>query len=155
MHHLDATSTCNMCGKGLCSDCTNRFEMPFCEACLLQHNKAIEKEVYVGFAIMLVIFFGAMYFYWNILFSHQQKFEPFLLLIGLLFSFSYWGWKFLSNYLPRLQQGSLFTWIIYLYLKFTAAYFVGFIVGPYQIYKMVKNLRISRKIKKQIEAGVI
>jgi hypothetical protein len=78
---------------------------------------------------------------------------PTAALLGLLFAFTYLGWKFLTNYFPQLWGGTGTLWLVYLILKFIAAYFIGLIVGPFQIIKMLNQLRILSRVKHQIATG--
>lgn len=152
---MDATATCNNCSKGLCSKCSSRFSLMLCESCLLEHNKSIAIEMYIGLAITTIILIGSAVF--MIMQTNTGEDVNILnaLLVGLLFSFTYWGWKFLSTYFPSLTVATGNVWIIYICIKFTIAYFIGLLVGPYQIYKMLRDIKIAKKIKNQIEKGEI
>ena len=149
----DANGTCQDCGKALCGECVSRFDFPLCESCLLTHNTNVSKELYFGLAITAIIFLVVTYFiYMNI--DQQQNLGKSMFMGGLMAG-TYWGWKFLSDYFPRLTMGSSNVWFIYLFLKFIAAYFIGLFVGPYQIFKMFKELGTIQKVKAQISSGEI
>ena len=53
-----AVATCNLCGKGLCSECAERFAPPLCEACLLSHNRnvAVRFAVELGITLLIAVF---------------------------------------------------------------------------------------------------
>lgn len=144
----DAVGQCNGCQVGLCGDCVTRFTIPSCERCFVSHNKAVALEMYKGLGITAVIFALGVWF----AFSHPMpgaKTGTFLLM-GLLLSFTYWGWRFLSEYFPRLSGGSIIVWFFYLGIKLIAAYLVGILVGPYRIYKMARELHLARKENKRV-----
>lgn len=153
---LDATATCQECGKGLCINCSSRFNVILCEGCLLNHNKSVSREMYIGLAITISIFIGFTYLLGTMTLHHGKTvgFEK-AWIFGLLLSFTFWGWRFLNNYLPTLASGTGAVWIIYLFIKFTAAYFIGILVGPYQIFKMSKEIYRVQKVRGQITRGEI
>jgi hypothetical protein len=86
-------------------------------------------------------------------FGHTALPLPSAALIGALFAFTYWGWKFLSSYFPTLWYGTGIVWLIYVVLKFIASYFIGLIVGPFQVIRMLNQLRIVNRVKHQIASG--
>ena len=153
---MDATATCQSCNKGLCVECSSRFDMMLCEPCLLAHNKSVAQEMYTGLAITATILLGFAFFMGTRETSTGESLGVInALLPGLFLAFSYWGWKFLSDHLPFLTMATGTVWLIYFMFKFFLAYFIGLIVGPYQIYKMFKEINSVKKTKKQIERGDI
>ena len=150
----DATATCMNCNKGLCVECSSRFSSILCEPCLIEHNKSVARTMYIGLAITVIIFLGFMSIFGSMQSStgetlgYSKAIFP-----SLLFAFTFWGWKFLSDYFPRLTMGTGNVWILYFIFKFFAAYFIGLIVGPYQIFKMMRELNTVNKTKKQIESN--
>ncbi len=52
-------------------------------------------------------------------------------------------------------MGTTSVWGVYFMLKFIGAYFIGLFVGPYQIFKMFKELGKIQKVKAQIARGEI
>lgn len=152
-HHTDraAVATCEKCPKGLCHPCANHFESILCQQCLLKNNKSKAKEVYIGLAVTIAIFFSSSYFLGTFLKGGTHSFDFSKgWLISLLLAFTYWGWVFLTDYFPSLLEGTGDTWLMYFSVKFIASYFIGIIVGPYQILKMLKEIYIIQKTKKQV-----
>lgn len=151
---MDATATCQDCGKGLCVDCSSRFNLILCEPCLLKHNSLVSRQMYLGLAFTVVIFVAATYFFGSVT-SGTGKSMGYsnAAFVGLMLAFTYWGWRFLSDYFPRLTGGSGGMWLVYLLLKFMAAYFIGVIVGPYQLFKHFYALHVARGTKKKIARG--
>lgn len=149
----DATATCQGCGKGLCVDCTSRFNMVLCEPCLLAHNARLSRQMYLGLALTVVIFVVATYFFSSGAGASLKVGSA--AFTGLLFAFTYWGWRFLGNRFSPPMVGGVFAWLMYLALKFIAAYFIGLIVGPYQIFKHFRDLYRTRSVKQQIARGEV
>jgi hypothetical protein len=73
------------------------------------------------------------------------------LIIGLLLAGTNWGWKFLSAHFPRMTGGSSNVWLVYLTIKLMASSFIGIFVGPYQIYRMIRELRTAREAVQFVE----
>lgn len=150
---LDATATCQGCNKGLCVDCSSRFNVTLCEFCLLSHNRSVEKEMYKGLAITIFIFSVVTYYIGDSWWSSDNENLIIAWFPGIILAFTYWGWKFLSEHAFRLQGANIGIWLIYLMFKFFIAYFIGILVGPYQIFRMLKEIRVARKTKRQITRG--
>ena len=145
---IDANGTCQDCGKGLCGECVSRFDFPLCEPCLLTHNSNVSKQLYFGLAITAIIFIAVTYFFYMNVGNQEQLGKS--VLMGGLMAGTYWGWKFLTDYFPNLTMGTTNVWFIYFMLKFIGAYFIGLLVGPYQIFKMFRELGKVQKVKAQI-----
>jgi hypothetical protein len=151
----EAQALCRECNRALCNSCVNRFRGPVCESCLLRSSGAVAREVYVGLSATLSIFAATTWFLARMVDSSGQPALPIssAALIGALFACTYWGWKFLSTYFPSLWFGTGIVWMIYVILKFIASYFIGLIVGPFQIIRMLNQLRIVNRVKHQIASG--
>lgn len=150
----DATATCQPCGKGLCSECSRRFDLILCDTCLLAHNQAVLSQMYSGVAITVIIFAAATYFLGSMEMRDGTSFGfDKAWFLSLLLAFTYWGWKFLSERQRLAFLGNINFWLFYFLIKFALSYFVGLIVGPYQIYKMMKEIRTASKTNQLIARG--
>lgn len=155
-NEMDATATCQECSKGLCVNCSSRFNAMLCESCLLNHNKSVATQMYTGLAITIAIFLGFIYFIGSTEFRSGETLGfAKAIFPSLIFAFTYWGWKFMTSHFPSLTMGSGNVWIMYFFLKFIASYFIGLIVGPYQIFKMLKEINSTNKVKAKIARGEI
>jgi hypothetical protein len=155
--HTDtaACAICQGCNCCLCRTCTERFGASFCEQCFLAQYRTVRREVYTGLFLTTAIFAGTTWFFANL---RDSAGLPALqmasaAMVGLLLAFTYWGWKFLTRYFPSLWFGTGIGWLIYAVMKAIAAYFIGLIVGPFQIIKMLNQLRIAYRVKQQIARG--
>lgn len=152
---VDAEALCHGCNKALCGRCSTRFGINVCESCVLSRNRAVAREMYTGLLTTLITFGGATWFFMTLRDSAglPTVTPTTAAFLGMLFAFTYWGWKFLSNYFPTLWFGTGIIWLIYVVLKFIASYFIGLIVGPFQIIRMLNQLRIVSRVKRQIASG--
>jgi hypothetical protein len=158
MHEIaDATATCQDCGRGLCAPCTSRFDRVSCQTCLLSHNDLVEKRMYLGLAMTVIIFAGATWFISGLAGGADFDFGRLgkAAFLGLMLAFTYWGWRFLSERGPRVMFASPPMWAIYLFCKLIFAYVIGIFVGPYQIYRMHQQIALVRRTRMQIQQGLI
>lgn len=149
--NTEAISLCPGCNQAMCAACADRFATPICEPCLLENNKQVETQAYMGLGITAAIAIGWVIFLMGSIPASSGAFLM-LSLQGLMFSFTYWGWLFLSERLPRLGWAILPVWFIYFAIKLMLAAFIGIFVGPRQIYQLIKQLRIVRETKQQLAA---
>ena len=144
-----AAGTCQMCGKALCASCMNRFDPPVCEPCLIAHNRALARRLYLDLAVTAIIFAGVAAF---VAFNVQINREGGII-VGLMLAGAYWGWQFLSKIPMPFILTSGAGLIFYFFLKFSLAVLAGFIIAPWQIFKRVKEIRAISKLEKEIKAG--
>lgn len=144
-----AAGTCQMCGKALCAPCMNRFDPPVCEPCLITHNGALVRRLYLDLAVTAIIFAGVAAF---VAFNVQTNREGGII-VGLMLAGAYWGWQFLSKIPMPVILTTGAGLIFYFFLKFSLAVLAGFIIAPWQIFKRVKKIRAISKLEKEIKAG--
>ena len=151
---LDATGTCQDCGKGLCQACTGRFSDVVCEGCFLAHNKRVARRMYAGLAGTAALFGASLYLLSTLRTTHGGHLGvgP-AVLPSVLLAFAFWGWRFLSAHAPRLGAGSGFVWAIYLVVKSFASLLLGVVVGPFQIVRQLREIYVARKARRQIARG--
>jgi uncharacterized membrane protein len=153
---IDASATCQSCSQGLCKACASRFDIMFCEGCLLSHNRTVTSQLYRGLAITGGIFLVCLYLISQSESSSGDSVGVAKAIVpSLLFAFIYWGWKFLSGRFFRLQAASAPIWVIYMAIKLQIAVLIGILVGPYQIFNTVRELRKANQTKRDIQAGLI
>lgn len=146
-----AAGSCQICGKALCTHCMNRFNPPLCEPCLLSHNDAVARRLYIDLAVTAIIFIGVAGFVaYNVPTNKSGG-----ILIGLMLAGGYWGWQFLSRLPLPLVLTSGLGFVIFFGVKFVLSVMVGFIVAPWQIFKRVKELNAINTLKKKVIAGEI
>ncbi len=140
---LDAVGTCNVCGKGLCSECVSIFTPPLCSNCALAHNRSVATSLWTHLALMAGLFGVAL----AVLIGKV----PVLSAIGyaLMVAFFPSGWSFLGRYFSP-SGGYLFPmarWINLLFQTAVAA-LIGIVVGPIYLLKAWKELQVVRETKR-------
>jgi len=144
-NNLDAVSTCNSCGKGLCSECTNYFSKPICLDCNAE-LVAGDKKVFTRNIVLTIIFFVVGFLYSNEFPFYQQIFYGYVL-AGLP-----WGWSFLNRITPNVFLIlPLVGWVIYFAIKFVISLFIGPFITPYKIYQSIKGLKDSKELEVDIQ----
>ncbi|WP_394003189.1 hypothetical protein ACF3M1_01310 [Luteimonas sp. WGS1318] len=77
------------------------------------------------------------------------------LLLAAIFAFALWGWDFLDRHARHLVSGTPLVWIMYFGFKLMLSVMIGIVVGPYQIFRMIKEVRLVRRTSRAIADGVI
>lgn len=144
-----AAGSCQICGKALCAPCMNRFTPPLCEPCLLSHNAAVARKLYVDLAVTAIIFIGVA----ALVAYNAQTNKSGGILVGLMLAGAYWGWQFLSRVPMPVVLTSGVGFIMYVTIKLILSILVGFIVAPWQIFKRVKEIHAITTLKKEVDAG--
>ncbi len=147
-HHAgrQAVATCNRCGKGLCSECAERFDPPLCVACLLTHNRGVAIRLAAELAITAFIGVGITVFVGS---RAGGTWESGLFL-GTIATCAYWGWQFVGCLSSPLAYSSSSAYFGYTITKFIFALCFGLIVTPWQIFKRVKEIYRIKKLEKSI-----
>ncbi len=146
-----AVAQCTDCSKGLCATCASRFTPILCEQCLVVRNRRVARSLWVGLAVSVVIFAAGTAF----AITYPRLPVGKAVFSGLLYSFGYWGWKFLSDRFPGMTSGSLVTWVIYVLLKLILSVVIGLVAGPYQIVRTILELRRIRATAAYVAAGPV
>lgn len=132
----DAVSTCLDCGKGLCSDCTAKYNPPICDQCQLTRISNYKTELIKNAVIMTVLFlFG--------LFSDGGSIVIALALAGMP-----WGWSFLNKLTPNVFLFMpIIGWVIYFSIKLALSMLIGIFVAPFQIYKLYNGFKQTQRLE--------
>ncbi len=148
---IDAAGSCSDCNKGLCPACIDRFDFTLCVSCLLKHNSRVAKHLFGGLLATFLLFIVASIFVYSDI--NGSKYPWRSIGTGAMLACTYWGWRFLSDYMPGIGHGSMITWAIFFFIKLIIAFCFGLIIGPFQIFKRFRELWKMREIKNQIKAG--
>lgn len=133
---------------GLCPGCAKRFEPPMCDGCLVQNNSRAERELWTGLVITAGIAIICPFILRSLGYPLGQS-----ILIAFQFAFAGWGWKFLTAHLPSLSRSAMAIWFVYFLFKLVASMFVGLVVGPYQVFRSVTQLRVLRHARAVVSAN--
>lgn len=144
-YERDAVSQCIDCGKALCPECTNKFNMPLCDQCALNRINA-DKQLFVkNFIIMIGLFIVGFY-----MGNMGQNGGGFFtrLLTGYFYAGIPWGWSILTKITPSMFLFmSWFGWLMYFLIKLILSMLIGMFVTPYKIYKTIKGLSNAKALE--------
>lgn len=141
-----AVSQCQVCGKGLCVDCTNKFSKPICPDCFSvfrqKQKRAVVTEVLLTLLIGLPIGF-ILDLLVNDTYKTPDSFWEshfFLMYMGLgIVS----GWKTLTRITPQIFLFlPVLGWVLYFLIKAVLSLFSGLIAFPV---RTIRNLSLLFK----------
>ena len=127
----------------------NRFDPPLCEPCLLSHNKAVARRLYVDLAVTAIIFIGVAAF---VAYNAQSN-KDVGIFIGLMLAGAYWGWQFLGRFPIPLILTSGTGFVMYLGIKLALSVAAGFIVAPWQIFRRIREISAIKRLERDVTAG--
>ncbi|MFV0592152.1 MAG: hypothetical protein ACK5M7_12270 [Draconibacterium sp.] len=138
-----AVSQCQVCGKGLCTDCTNKFSKPTCSECFSASRKKRKRAIATEILLTLLIGFPVAVIL-DLLVNDTYKTPDsfwesrfFLIYMGLgLVS----GWKTLTRVTPQVFLFlPILGWVFYFLVKTILSLFVGLIAFPV---RMIRNIAL-------------
>lgn len=149
-YERDAVSSCNTCGRGLCPECTDKYEYPTCDVCLskaiIQNQKQIQedKKQKKSDNITIILLTIIQLVVWFLIFIFNGVTILNSLLLSYLISGVIFGWAFLTKTFKFRFNVILFIpiigWLIYLVFKLCYSALFGFFLTPFEIYKAIKEL---------------
>ncbi len=143
----DAVSQCSDCGKGLCLDCTNKYNIPLCNTCATSRNSAI-KQLWIKNSILMAILFIIGFVISTD--ANNGFFQS--IFVGYAVAGIPWGWSALDKITPNVFLIlPLIGWVIYFVCKLLISLFVGMFVAPYKIYQIVKGLKKAKQLENYIK----
>lgn len=147
-HHPahDAIGVCTDCGLALCPDCRASDERLLCANCLTRHNQRVMRHFGLRLAGSLALFVVALAFVVDRELGVLEK-----LAVCLMAAFFPFGWSALSKvFAPGDHYPfGIMRWAALLSHAGASAA-LGWVVGPYQVYKGVREILKAR----QANAGV-
>ncbi len=145
---LVAVSTCQDCQKGLCNECSRKYEFPICTECNHNRMKIEKRTIYKEFGLTLL---GGLIIYSFIASgaTYEQKDFGFKI-FSLFFSFGIVsGWRTLNRITPNIFLFlPIIGWVIYFMIKFMLSGMIGWFMLPIRIVKNVKRLIELKNIPK-------
>jgi len=150
-YHPDVTSvaSCVDCGKGLCQECTARYQVPICNECnekRLKYEKQAIFRQYIPSALLFItgLIFGLKVINYSVYMS---------IIFGYMLAGTLWGWKVISFIQPKMFLFlPIVGWILYWFFKFILSMVVGIVAMPIGIIRIIIKHIIAilkgRNIKK-------
>ncbi|MDN4605877.1 hypothetical protein [Sporosarcina highlanderae] len=163
---LDAVATCNNCGKGLCNECSDEFQPISCQRCALQNNETFKSGLMVQLIVPIVIFISIFVFSLVFMFSALKSLDDsigplsyLLFFIGVLIN-SYaiatvpFGWRFLNKLTPDVFLFlPIAGWLFYFGVKFAISLSLGWIIAPFAVWRIKKDLKSINLTKQDVLMG--
>ena len=142
-------ATCQDCSKGLCKNCSDKFNIQICVSCN-RNRGATEKSTImkelkwmIGFPII------AMFFNLGLISKHAPSIGGFsYIFIFYMLIAIVSGWyklnKLTASYFLFLP---LIGWVIYFVIKLVLSLYVGVFIAPFRIYKNINRLKEINQIE--------
>lgn len=165
-NHIDlpAVATCINCGKGLCSECSNKYTILICDSCSLKRLYTEKSSIATrwGISIAIAVLFTLLNF--EILpkdFLIYLIMLPSMIICVFIISISIqYGWRALNSVMPPVSFVvsffiswlligwflALIGWILYVSIRVTLSFFIGLIITPIMLFKDIKRYKEVRKI---------
>lgn len=138
----DAIGLCSGCQRALCSACQIGDRELLCRDCLVAHNRAVTRYFYKQLAISSVILAVSLFFLSQTVLSWDR-----ILLGALALTFLPFGWSALSRV---FQSGGTYdhpmTRFIALSAHLVFSALLGWLLGPWQIYKAIREILKAREV---------
>lgn len=141
-HHEEneAVSTCHGCGRGLCRECSERFTLLLCAACLTENNNIVKRQMIQSFSIstlfaLLSVYVGSR--------SEASGLAGLVAYAYLGFSLP-WAYRYFGRFVTAP------------YFKAVLALFLGWAIAPFSIYKSINQLKViqeTARVTRMTEGG--
>lgn len=145
----DAIGLCSDCGRALCPECQVGLERVACAACLSSHNNRVTMHFAKQLATSAGMFAIALILLGNLVLPWHEKG-----MLALMAAFLPFGWSALSRFFT--PGGGYFhpamRWMELLF-HLGIAVMIGWLVGPWQIYKAIKDIRKGRAANASVRVG--
>lgn len=150
-NNLDAVWKCNYCSAWLCSDCFKEFNTPICYSCNLKvlnnnitsHYTTITTNLII-WVIVAIFVLSSMTWERNFTYNYEWIIT---VIFWLYFSlFVAYGWSYINSLKdPNQIEVRINEWFISLLFRKTFklcfACLIGCFVWPFQLYKMLKEIK--------------
>ena len=165
-NHIDlpAVATCIDCGKGLCSECSNKYTILICDSCSLKRLYTEKSSIATRWCISIAIAVLFTLLNFEILpkdFLIYLIMLPSMIICVFIISISIqYGWRALNSVMPPVSFVvsffiswlligwflALIGWILYVAIRVTLSFFIGLIITPIMLFKDIKRYKEVRKI---------
>lgn len=149
----EIVATCTECGKGLCKECASKWEPILCDDCAKGRigdkkaslKKPIELSVVALVAGVIIGVITAI---------QDKRFDNLVLCLTFAFAvvFTVNGWQWLNRIQPNMFLFlPIVGWLIYFFVKFIIALWVGFVAFPVNAYRFWKGNREANELEARIK----
>lgn len=145
----DAVGLCAGCNRALCPECLVGIELALCTPCLTNHNNQVTKH----FIKQLLLAGVCGGFTLSLLYKSGIGMGA-ITLLSLMAAFFPFGWSALSRYfVPGGGYFDLSMRWASLAIHIGVSAMLGWVVGPYQIYKAIRQILKARAANAAVRAG--
>lgn len=147
-NHLDtdAIGLCSACQRAVCPACQIGERDMLCRACLVAHNEAVAGYFYKQLAISGLILAGSLFVLSQMTLTWDQ-----IVAGALAMTFLPFGWSALSRF---FHSGSGYYHPLTRFISLSAhllfSAMLGWLVGPWQIYKAIRETIAARQANQAI-----
>lgn len=146
---MDAVGICTGCSRALCPECQVGIEQVLCGICLVAHNRQVIQGFYKQLALSALCGLVAV-----ILLVGSTLPGDRVVLFTIMATFFPFGWTALSKYFS--PGGGYFRatarWLS-LAMHIATAALLGCVVGPYQIYVAIREIRKGKLANTLVQKG--
>lgn len=135
----DIVAQCQVCSRGLCSDCSEIFQSPLCQNCATEQTRLYRNSLLK----QLLIFGGIFFLVFSSMASDHKSHQPliFCFLVAYAAASVPWGWSATSRITPDVFLiMPVAGWMIYFGFKYMISGIVGFFIAPFKLYRAVRDL---------------
>ena len=151
----NAVATCTNCGKGLCKQCTDRFNIPICESCCLSALKEEKKVLMHPLKVLGIAFFIILFLllpFLNYISLSWSGFFGFLIIFyffaAMLYGFS--SIRQNSNVIVERRYSSLSDQAVHDSTQMGCAAIIGIFVMPFKIKNDMKRYKEVCELEESI-----
>lgn len=138
----DAIGLCTTCQRALCPACQIGDREVSCRDCLVAHNQAVVGHFYKQLAISGAILAASLFFLSQTALTWDR-----IVIGALALTFLPFGWSALSRF---FHSGSDYYHPLMRFISLSAhlvfSAMLGWLVGPWQIYKAIREILKAREI---------
>jgi hypothetical protein len=134
---LDASASCQACGRAMCGECTKRFTLMMCEGCIIENNNVVKNRLIRGFVV------SGLFFVLGIVLGVMNDYgigQTVVMGYGLFGA--YWSYQLLSKFIQGGMPMPL--------LKGILALFTGMFVAPFKVFFDIRELNRINELKTEI-----
>lgn len=151
----EATATCSMCGKFLCTECASQYNPPLCTECVNKNANDVLKEnikmLLIGLALFIVAFIFTGSLSVRSAMNYHSMFER--IILSLMFAGIPFGWNALSRITSNIFVAlPIVGYLFYLWLKFILSLFIGIFIMLFRFAVIIFHIVQALMRKKQINA---
>ncbi len=157
----DTIWTCKYCSVWLCKDCFNQFTIPVCDKCNLKALNLDIKNYYTDIIKYFLIWSLVSLFYvYQITnernFSFNMEWYLKIFFITYFTIFVWFWWSFLNslkdpNTIEIVVNESIISLIMKKVIKLAFSCIIWGFVWPYRLYKIIKEIKSTKKTIQYIE----